>query len=194
MLKFASANMDTEMAAAAGENLAYQVSADFVIGNGVSKSEGIMENGSVNAYTSLSSADVSFDDFFKIQGKTYIKSAYGKMGKFYLNSDTLFDLATRVSGLGTYLWVGTGAAGLPPTLAGKPYEVCNDLAGLGSSAEIGFFGDLKKAYYILRASGIELVVDPYSAKGDGMIEYMWIEFIGGKVALPEAIVKIKCGA
>ena len=172
--------------------LAEQINIDFISGDGVAKSEGILTNASVTSLNSGLANNIDMDNFYEIQKKDNIKSVYRKNGKFYMNSNTLFDLLQRKDGQGQYLWTQNIALGLPNNLAGRPYVETPDMPDIGTNTFPVFFGDLSKAYYILRAIDLELVIDPYSAKGDGIIEYMWIQFIGGKVVLPEAIVKLKC--
>ena len=191
-LNFTMFNMENQMTIDAALALTYQTNYDFLLGNGVSKSEGIMTNASVTTVNSGIAADIDLDNFLTMQKKDNIKSAYRSNGKFYMNSNTLFDLLARKDGMGAYLWNQNIALGLPNTIAGRPYIDTPDMDDIDTNLYPVLFGDLSKAYYILRAVNVELVIDPYTSKKEGIIEYMWIEFIGGKVVLPEAINKLKC--
>jgi HK97 family phage major capsid protein len=191
-LNFAAFNMETEMTSDAALALASQSNADFINGNGVAKSEGLLVNSSVTTLNSGTADNIDMDNFLNIQKKDNIKGAYRNNGKFYMNTNTIFTIATLKDGMGQYLWQSNLQNGLPNTIAGKPYIDAPDMDDIGANKFPVIFGDLKKAYYILRAIELELVVDPYSSKKEGIIEYMWIEYLGGKVVLPEAIVKLKC--
>lgn len=193
-LKFSQFNMETEMTSDAAISLSQKINLDMVSGDGVSKSEGFMTNANVGSLQSALSGNIALDDFYTIQKKDNIKGIYRNNGKFYMNANTLFDLATRVAGDGHYIWQQNGAQGLPNTIAGKPYADTPDMPDVGSSTYPVVFGDMKKGYYILNAVGVEVVIDPYSSKANAIIEYQWIQYIGGKVALAEALVKLQCGA
>ncbi len=192
ILKFAGFNMRQQIMSDAALSLAEQTNIDFISGDGVSKSEGILTNTDVAELNSGIANNIELDNFFEIQKKDNIKSVYKNNGKFYMNSNTLFDLLQRKDGQGAYLWNQNIALGLPNTIGGRPYIDTPNMPDIGANTFPVFFGDLRRAYYILRDVGVELIIDPYSQKEQGIIEYMWVEFIGGKVVLAEAIVKLKC--
>ncbi len=191
-LKWAAFNMRSEMTQDAALALTYQTNVDFLTGDGVSKSEGILTSSEISNLNSGVANDITMDNFLEIQKKDNIKGVYRRNGKFYMNANTIFDLAQRKDGQGQYLWQQNIASTLPNQIAGKPYVDTPDMPDIGAGLLPVMFGDLKKGYYILRASGVELIIDIYSSKKQGIIEYMWVEFIGGKVALGEAMVTLTC--
>ena len=191
-LNFAAFNMRDEMGKDAALALTQQTNVDFIEGDGINKSEGILTNADVGILNSGIANDIKMDNFYEIQKKDNIKTVYRRTGKFYMNSNTLFDLLQAKTGDGQYLWTASIALGLPPSLAGRPYVETPDMPDTGTNEFPVFFGDLRRAYYILRAIEMELIIDPYSNKEQAIIDYMWIEYLGGKVVLPEAIVKLKC--
>jgi HK97 family phage major capsid protein len=194
LLKFANFDMVKEMTEDAAISLAEKTNIDFITGDAVSKSEGILTNADVGTYNSGIADAIDTDNFMKIQKQDNIKTKYRQNGKFYMNSNTLFDILADKDGTGQYLWNQNLAMGLPNTIAGRPYVETPNMPDVAANAYPVFFGDLAKAYYILRTPGVELIIDEFTQKTTGIIEYMWVEFIGGKVVLPEAIVKLKVSA
>ncbi|MCK5602293.1 phage major capsid protein [Candidatus Pacearchaeota archaeon] len=191
-LNFAAFDMRTQMSEDAAIALTQQTNIDFLSGDGVSKSLGILTDTSVSSINSGIANDINLDNFLEIQKKDNIKGLYRQNGKFYMNANTIYDLAQRKDGTGDYLWQQNIAAGIPNQIAGRAYVDTPDMDDIGAGNVPVFFGDLRKGYQILRAVGVELIIDIYSSKKQGIIEYMWVEFIGGKVVLAEAIVKLTC--
>ncbi len=170
-----------------------QTNIDFLYGDGINKSFGILEDSNITEIDSEIIGDLNMNDFLEIQKEDNIKDIYRKNGKFYMNTNTIFELATRKDGQGQYLWQQNIASGIPNQIAGKQYVDTPDMPDIGIGSVPVLFGDMKKGYYILRSLGVEVIIDVYSHKKQGIVEYMWVEFIGGKVALPEAFVKLRCG-
>jgi len=149
-LNFATFNMQNEMTQDAALALTQQTNIDFLTGNGVSKSEGILVDAGVGSINSGIADDIVLDNFLEIQKKDNIKSIYKNNGKFYMNSNTIFDLAQRKGGDGQYLWTQNIGAGIPNQIAGKPYVDTPDMEDISAGNTPVFFGDLRRAYYILR--------------------------------------------
>lgn len=188
MLKFAFFNMENEMRNDAALSLAQQEGADFVNGDAIEKSEGFMTNSDIASINSGIADDIQPDNLIDLTGE--LKTGYDPV--YTMNRKTIAAIRKMKGGIGQYLWVAGLSAGLPNTINGFPYVEVPDMPDIGAATFPVAFGDFRRGYFILQENTMEVVIDIYTQKLLGIIEYLWREYVGGKVVLAEAIKKLKC--
>lgn len=93
---------------------------------------------------------------------------------------------------GRYLWRNSEAAGVPPTLLGRPVEFAEDMPGVEAGTFPIAFGDWQEGYLIIDRPGIKMLQDPYTAKPHVM--FYGYRRVGGSVANTDAIKLMKIAA
>lgn len=188
MLKFSGFNMEAEIRADAILSLAQQENADFVNGNAIEKSEGFMVNSDISEINSEIADDIDADNLIDLTAE--IKTGYDPV--YLMNRRTIAAIRKLKGGVGQYLWVAGLSAGVPNQINGSPYIEVPDMPNIGAGLYPIIYGDFRRGYFILNENSMEVVIDIYTQKALGIIEYLWREFVGGKTVLPEAFVKLKC--
>lgn len=120
-----------------------------------------------------------------------LKTQYRKGAKWYMSRTTAATLAKLKDDNGQKLWQPSMAADKPPTLLG--YEVVEDdnmPAIAADSLSIGF-GNLRRAYVMVRRLGTRFLLDPYTDKPN--VKVYAYQRVGGGLANTEAFKLIKFG-
>jgi len=53
-------------------------------------------------------------------------------------------------------------------------------------------GDFRRGFVIVDRIQLDVMVDPFTSKSTGMVEFSARRRVGGQTILPEAIKKLKC--
>ena len=194
---------DQVITEAAAEALGYKLGYNYILGTGVGEAEGIFTNASIATVTGTDVADhkISGEDFFQLL--TTLKEYYRPNATFIFNSTVLYNalslrsLRTAVGGgsdAGDFQFPLSMRDGVPATIAGKPFRICESIADDGTINYLSVaFGDFRKGYWIARKAGggISAIKDPYSNKPNW--EYLWRIRDDGVVVNDEAIKILKMG-
>lgn len=163
----------------------------FVSGNGIAKPEGFLTNSDV-AYVAGGDASTITGDglialYFELK-EPYLINAYWTMSRSTLKAvRTLKETTT-----GQYLWApGIKADARPATILDRPYLTCPDMPTIAGNAYPVAFGDFRRAYTIVDRLQLDVMVDPFTSKSTGMVEFSARRRVGGQVVLAEAIKKLK---
>lgn len=162
----------------------------FIAGNAVGKPEGILVNPDVS-YTPVGVAAALAAD--GLIGMYYdLKDVYLNNATWILSRPSLKLIRTLKDGIGNYLWApGIRNEARPAEILGRPYVVAPDMPSVAADAFPVAFGDFKRGYLIVDRLVMEMMLDPYSSKSTGQVEFTARRRVGGQVIIPEAIRKLK---
>ncbi len=107
----------------------------FVKGNGTTQAEGVLTSDDVQEMEGEISADDLIDLFYSI------KTAYSANGSWLMNRKTMAAVRKLKDTDGSYLWQPSIAAGLTPTLLGRPVYEAVDMPDIATDATPIVFGD-----------------------------------------------------
>lgn len=166
--------------------------ADAIInGNGVGKPEGILVNANVAYVASGDASNITGDGLIALYYE--LKEAYLNNATWVMNRSTLKTVRQLKEGVtGQYLWApGIKADARPATILDRPYITAPEMPTVSANAYPVLFGDFRRGYTIVDRLGMEITQDPFTSKATGMIEFSARRRVGGRVAIAEAIKKLK---
>jgi len=194
-----------------GDAFGLAESAAFHSGNGVAKPRGfltypvdtaddasrawgkiqIVTTGASGAFHAASSTINQGDCLQQLIGK--LKVQYRRGAGWLMSRET----AALVSQLkdattGRWIWVDSLIQGQPSTLLGYPVEISEDMPQVGADTFSIMFGNLAKAYTIVRKAGVKFLMDPYTDKPN--VRLYAYERVGGGVHNFEAIKLLQFSA
>lgn len=185
-------DMDAELRMEFADQFALSEGAAFVSGNGTAKPEGFLVatavQYSLGGHASTLTADgvlgISFD----------IKVAYMANARYVFNRSTLKAIRQLKDSQNQYLW-NPGLNGLTqPQLCGYPYTLAEDMPSVSANLYPIAFGDFARGYRIIDRVQMGVIIDPFSSKSTGQVEFSARRRVGGQVVLPEAIRLLKVAA
>jgi HK97 family phage major capsid protein len=175
--------------------------AAFISGNGVTRPMGFLSDARVGV-----SASGGIDYTPQVETATLTKSSplvalihslptiFAANATFVMNRKTLGVIRQMVDGMGRPLWQPMYALGMPNTILGEPYKEMPDMPDIGAGTYPVAYGDWKRAYVI--ADRVQMyaqrLIELYAANSEVGLAFR--KRIGGKVVLPNAIVKLKIAA
>jgi len=186
-LEDADFNLEAEINSELAEQFGLTESYAFLLGTGVKQPEGILTNATVGSINNGHATVLSADALIKLYYT--IKTGYVNGSKWLLNRDSIRTIRTLKDGQGQYLW-SAGFESTPATILGKAYVECPDMANIGSATVPIVFGDLKQAYMIVDRKNLQMMRDPYSQAGSGVVRFYAIKRVGGQIIKPEAVKKL----
>jgi len=159
----------------------------FISGNAVGQPQGILTHASVSGFTGVTtSAKIVADDL--------ISTLYALNEKYVANATWLWRRASTLAisllknaTTGDYMWKPGLQSGSAALVLGRPYVECPDVPAEGASAKSVIIGDFRAGYTIVDRIALEIMVDPYSSKSTGCVEFSARKRVGGQVVLAEAI-------
>lgn len=163
----------------------------IINGTGAGQPEGLLTNADI---TSINNGSATVLDPDKLIELYYdLKEAYLQNSTWVLNRSTLRVIRQMKDGNGVYLWApGIRTDARPATILDRPYITAPDMPQIGSSgASVIMFGDFRRGYYVLDRVALDMMVDPYSSKETGMVEFSARRRTGGQVVIAEALRKLK---
>ena len=178
---------DVATAFAQGEGL------NQVLGDGVKKPEGFIQNAAIQAgaRTSETTVVITGDDVLLLTGD--LKAGYDPT--FVMNRATLAFIRTLKGSNGQYLWLPALNGGVANTLAGDPYLVANDMPDFDTVGNYPLaYGDFRRGYEIYDRTGTMMIRDVYTKKKQAIIELTFMRWNTGRVIIPEAITALKIKA
>lgn len=176
------------------EQMGVAEGAAFIHGNGVAKPEGLLTNADVQStnsgHASLLTGDGMIALYYDLK-EAYLQNAYWVMSRSTLKAVRQL----KETANGQYLWApGIRTDGRPATILDRPYVTAPDMPPVAAGLKPILFGDFRRAYLIVDRVAMEVMVDPYTSKGTGMVEFSARRRVGGQVVLPEAVRKMNISA
>jgi len=187
MLNDAVFNMDQEITSDITERFAQTEGLAFVQGAGVNRPEGFLVNPDIGIVETIAGGELTADSLIEITGE--LKTGYNPV--YLLNRRTLATIRAFKGGDGHFLWQPGLAAGLPNQINGHPYVEVIDMDNIAANAFPVAFGDFKRGYTIVDGMSMLVIRDDVTQAGQGKVVFTFLKMVGGKVTLPEAILKIK---
>jgi HK97 family phage major capsid protein len=126
---------------------------------------------------------ITADGLIKVQES--LKDAYRAGAKWYFNRQTRRAIRTLKDSEGRYLLEPSLQRGAPNEVLGDPMVIFQDMADVAANALAVLYGDMKQGYKAVRRTGMRILRDPYTVKGQILI-YMTIR-IGGDAWNKEAV-------
>jgi HK97 family phage major capsid protein len=187
MLHDAAFNIETEINADVVESFTQLEGRAFLIGESVNQPEGFLKNSDVTEVLSTNVGDLDGDDFSKLTEE--LKTGYNPV--FLLNRRTIGKVRRLKIGNGEYLWQSGLAQSQPNTILGIRYIEMPDMETVASNAYPVAFGDFARGYTIVDGMKLVTIRDDVTRASFGVVRFNYLKSVGGKVTLPEAIVKLK---
>lgn len=158
----------------------------FVSGDSVGQPQGILSNANVASVANGDANNLQADGLIDLYFEP--KEVYLTNATWVMSRSTLKEIRKLKDANGQYLWeAGIKTEARPATILDRPYLVCTDMPAATSGNYPIAFGDFRRAYYVLDRVVMEIMTDPYTSKGTGMIEISARKRVGGRVVLAEAI-------
>lgn len=157
----------------------------FVNGNGTTQAEGVLKSADVQEVEGEIAADDLIDLFYSV------KTAYSANGTWLMNRKTMAAVRKLKDTDGSYLWQPSIAAGLTPTLLGRPVYEAVDMPDVAADATPIVFGDFATGYAIADRVGFEIIRDDITGAGNGIVKLHARRRVGGRVVMGEALTKLK---
>jgi len=175
-----------------------QESEAFISGNGVGEPKGIasysmITNGSYSwgkvGYVPSGEASTfsNMDKLIDLQHA--LKPVYRNGAVWLMNDNTFAHIRKFKDGEGNYIWRPGIDAGAPETILGKPVEIDDNVADIGTGAYPIFWANFKRAYLIVDRFGIRILRDPYTSKP--YVLFYTTKRVGGGIVMYEAIKALK---
>ena len=183
--------IESEMIGYCSDAFLYTEGVDFVEGNGVDRAMGFTTLVGTDdakypaAVTGTGTNVIATGDIPKMWGT--LKAAYRGNAHWTFNSDSFIKLLSLKDANNRYYMVADGGLVAAPAtrLYGLPFFICESLSDEGSDTYPLWIGDFRQGYKIVDRSGIQLMVDPYTAWP--AIWYKMRKRVGGQVVKAEAI-------
>ncbi|UXN61726.1 phage major capsid protein [Phyllobacterium zundukense] len=189
LLEDAQINLEAYLANHVARRFGQKEAAWFVNGNGTTQAEGFLKSAEFAPLeTDVIDADALIDAFYKIA------SAYSANGSWLMNRGTMAVIRKLKDTDGSYLWQPSIAAGVPPTLLGRPVLEAVDMPAIGANAVPIAFGDFASAYTIADRVGFETYRDEANSFLNGIVKLSARRRVGGRVTLGEALTGLKIAA
>jgi len=135
------------------------------------------------ASTTVIPADVLIDL------KSKLKSQYRAGAVWLMNRATAALVQKMKDNEGRYVWVSGIQPGQPDTLLGHPVIECEQMPDVGTGNLSIAFGNIQRAYTIVRRLGVRFLLDPYTQKPH--VKLYTFARVGGGVNNSEAVKLLK---
>lgn len=161
----------------------------FINGNGTTQAEGVLTSDDVQELEFEEvNADHLIDLFYSI------KTAYSANGSWLMNRKTMATVRKLKDTDGSYLWQPSIAAGLTPTLLGRPVFEAVDMPDIDNDKSPIVFGDFASGYAVADRVGFEIIRDDLTGASNGIVKLHARRRVGGRVVMGEALTKLKIAA
>lgn len=174
-------NMESELFTDMNIEFARNEGSDFVNGDGVQKSQGLLQDASVNIIASANAGAIEWDDLINLED---LKEGYKLT--YLFNRSTLIALKKLKDGDGRNLWQPNVGLDVPATINGHPYVIAQDMPSIATNAKAIIAGDFSLGYTIYDRTGVDLIRDPFTLAADRIVLFTAHKFVGGMVTKPEA--------
>ncbi|MBL4919320.1 phage major capsid protein [Szabonella alba] len=179
---------ETEVRAALAEDFGKKEATAFVWGEGVLEPEGFMVNPDIAFTANGHAANLSPDALITLLYA--LPATYRNRGAWAMNGTTLAAIRKLKDGDGRFLWQPSYQAGQPEMILGRPVVEMVDMPDIGADAFPIIYGDWE-AYRILDRIGLDVLVDPYTRRTNGMTRIHANRRVGGGVLQAARFRKLK---
>lgn len=196
MIEDSMIDLATEIQADAAEDFGVDEGRQFIKGTGVKEAEGIAVNANVAEKNSGAAATFDMDAVKSLPQE--LKVPYKANASYALSREALTTIilmrtdSGAGAGTGPYMWQPSTQDGTPSRLNGYAWWEAVDLDAVAANAYPIFFGDFNRGYRIVRRRGLRILRDEYTQ--NPYVVFKMSKRFGGKVWMPEAIVKMKIAA
>lgn len=165
----------------------------FVLGDKNNKPEGILENSSVETFSSVDAGVIGYKDMVDIIGK--LKVPYLTNSRWLMNNRTVQEIRNITDTVGQPIWQPTMDVANPIRILGYPYALMQDfpnipLIGDPDPTTPLIFGDVRAAYTVVDRVGMTVMRDNFTQAGRGLTRFLFFKRTGGQVVQAEAIKKL----
>lgn len=179
---------EAEVRMALAEDFGKKEATAFVWGEGALEPEGFMRNGDIlhtlNGHATVLAADPLITLLYALP------ATYRNRGAWAMNGTTLGVLRKLKDGQGNFLWQPSYQAGQPETILGRPVVEMVDMPDIESGSFPIIYGDWQ-AYRILDRTGLDVLVDPYTQRTNGLTRIHANRRVGGGVLQAARFRKLK---
>jgi HK97 family phage major capsid protein len=179
---------EVEVRAALAEDFGKKEATAFVWGNGALEPEGFMVNPDIAFTANGHATDLKADALITLLYA--LPATYRNAGAWAMNGTTLATIRKLKDGQGNYLWQPSYQAGQPETILGRPVVEMVDMPDIESGSFPIIYGDFQ-AYRILDRLGLDILVDPYTRRGNGLTRIHANRRVGGGVLQAARLRKLK---
>ena len=195
-------NLESDLAMEAAIGFSEGEAISYITGTGVGQPRGIL------SYTNVANASYAWGKVgYMVSGKSAafasvapadkiisfqhaLKQQYRSGAVWLMNDATLGQARQLKDGSGQYyLWNPDPAAGFGGRFLGNPVEIDDNMPDMAAGSYSMAFGNMSRAYTIVKRSGISLIRDNITAKGNTKFNFR--KRIGGGITHFEAIKLLK---
>ncbi len=187
LLDDSNINLESYLSMKAGDRIARGQNAAFVNGNGVGKPTGFTTYPAGTSWKQIQR--IASGNATKITADQVIKFIYSLKGEYRANATmagtrlTLAELMLLKDDEGQYIFDYGNANDV--TIKRVPYVEFNDMAEVSAGNLALAIADWRRAYTVVRRSGVTVLRDPYTRKP--LVEHTFSARVGGDVVNFEAI-------
>lgn len=179
---------ESEVRLALAEDFGKKEATAFVWGEGVLEPEGFMVNADIAFTANGHAANLSADALITLMYA--VPAMYRNRGAWAMNGTTLAAIRKLKDGDGRFLWQPSYQVGQPEMILGRPVVEMVDMPDIEADAFPIIFGDWE-AYRILDRTGLDVLVDPYTQRSNGMTRIHANRRVGGGVMQAARFRKLK---
>lgn len=179
---------EAEVRMALAEDFGKKEATAFLWGAGPLQPEGLMVNAEIAETLNGHATNLSADALITLMYA--LPATYRNAGAWAMNGTTLAAVRKLKDGQNNYLWQPSYQAGQPETLLGRPVVEMVDMPDVASGAFPIIYGDFK-AYRILDRVGLDVLVDPYTRRTNGLTRIHANRRVGGGVLQAARFRKLK---
>lgn len=189
MVEDSVVNIEQELQADLAEEFRITENTAFVSGSGSGQPQGILTGLPTTQQVDNGALTLSAD--MLIEQRYSVKAPYMNNASWMMNRLTVAEVRKLKATDDNYLWQPGLSNLAPANILGAPYYMADDLVAPASGGTFTngdkavLYGDFGRGYYIVDRIGMQVLVDPYSAKP--FIEYYTRKRTGGQVVDPFAI-------
>ncbi len=189
MLNFSTIDLSAFLRQEYARAMAYLIGGALIDGSGVGQPEGILTNSSIASVNQEETTAITkLDNIMKLYFD--LKAPYRAGSRWCFNSLTAWHLSKVKDGESRYILV-------PPretpvfTMFGAPVSISEDMPDIASAANPIIWGNWGEGYLVVNSAlGTMEIVDIYTSKGTGIVEFVLNMWIDGGVLIPEAFKKL----
>lgn len=195
MLEDTDFNIESEIQMEIAEQFAVAEAAGFITGNGVGKPWGVTTDTSGTDVNSGTNGDFDADDLIDL--------LYGLKGVYQANASFGFNRVTmrkvrKLKANNEYVWAPTDTypnnitRGAAPTILGRPYYIFPEMQNTGTTGNISVVcGDFRRGFIVVDHLDMQVLRDPYTQAGTGIVRFWARRRVGGQIRVGEAIRRLK---
>ena len=186
-------DIEAEIMQDVSEAFAFGEGNAFVNGSGAKQPEGFLSTAAglqTDASVSGTSGSIDGDDLIALSGELKV----GYQPYYAFNRRSLAAFRQLKGSDGQYLWqIGLGG-GAPNTIAGMPYILFEDMPDIAANSYSVAYADFMRGYCVTDRTGMTVIRDIYTQKGQNIIELTFSKYNTGQVVLPEAFKLLRTAA